>query len=137
MMQNRPLYPIGIVSELLGVHPETIRVWERNGVIQPGRRSGKRYYSENDLARLRFVQRLTNERLNLPAIRHYLKLYPCWQMDECPHCMHRTEDVSCTKPCWKEEGVYCQASANEDTCRDCEFRTQNLEHESAAVGQDT
>jgi len=100
---HRPVYTIGIVSELISVHPETIRVWERNGVIHPGRRSGRRFYSESDLARLRFVQRLTGEGLNLPAIRHYLKLYPCWHMDGCPHCMHRSEDASCTKPCWKEE----------------------------------
>lgn len=62
-MQNRLLYPIGIVSELINVHPETIRVWERYGVIQPGRRGGKRFYSENDLARLRFIQRCGFDRL--------------------------------------------------------------------------
>jgi len=55
VMQNRPVYPIGIVSELLNVHPETIRVWERYGVIKPKRRSGRRYYSETDLKRLRFI----------------------------------------------------------------------------------
>ncbi|GAI66979.1 unnamed protein product, partial [marine sediment metagenome] len=53
-MGNRPVYPIGIVSELLDVHPETIRVWERYGVIHPYRRNGKRFYSDNDLERLRF-----------------------------------------------------------------------------------
>ncbi len=136
-MQNRPLYPIGIVSELINVHPETIRVWEGYGVIHPGRRGGKRFYSENDLERLRFIQRMITEGLNMPAIRHYLRLYPCWEMDGCPHCMHRTEDVSCTKPCWKEEGVYCQASANEDTCRNCEHRNQELQHTPRAVTQDT
>lgn len=135
-MQNRPLYTIGIVSELLKVHPETIRVWEKYGVINPGRRSGKRFYSESDLARLRFIQRLTSEGLNLPAIRHYLQLYPCWEMEGCPHCMHRSEDIHCTKPCWKEEGVYCQASANEDTCRDCQFRNQEHGHHPTAINQD-
>ena len=123
-MQNRPLYPIGVVSELLNVHPETIRVWERYRVIQPPRRSGKRFYSENDLKRLRFVQRLIAEGLNLPAVRHYLRLYPCWQLDDCPVCMHRSESIGCTKPCWKEEGAYCQVSANEDLCSKCEFRPQ-------------
>ena len=135
-MHDRPLYPIGIVSELINVHPETIRVWERNDVIHPWRRGGKRFYSENDLARLRFIQRLTNEGLNLPAIRHYLRLYPCWEMEECPHCMHRSEDISCTKPCWKEEGVYCLASANEDACRNCEFHHHELQREREALGED-
>jgi len=124
VMQKRPVYTIGVVSELLSVHPETIRVWERYGVVQPQRRSGKRFYSENDLKRLRFIQRLIEEALNLPAIRHYLRLYPCWQLDGCPACMHRSELV-CAKPCWKYEGSYCEVSGNEDTCSNCEFRKES------------
>ena len=64
-MNNLPVFPMGIVSELLNVHPETIRVWERYGVVKPQRRSGKRFYSEDDLKRLRFIQKLTGEGLNL------------------------------------------------------------------------
>jgi len=123
-MHNRPLYPIGIVSELLNVHPETIRVWERHGVIQPQRRNGKRYYSDNDLKRLRFIQGLMEEGLNIPAITHYLKLYPCWYKSSCPVCMHHSERIGCAKPCWKEGGTYCQASATEDLCSKCEFHEQ-------------
>jgi MerR family transcriptional regulator/heat shock protein HspR len=121
-MKNLPSFPIGVVSELLRVHPETIRVWERYGVIKPQRRSGKRFYSEIDLKRLRFIQRLITEKLNLPAISHYLRLYPCWQMDGCPGCMHGSKFVACAKPCWKEDGIYCQVSGNEDMCLNCGFR---------------
>jgi MerR family transcriptional regulator/heat shock protein HspR len=124
-MKNLPVFPIGVVSELLNVHPETIRVWERQGVIKPKRRSGRRFYSENDLKRLRFIQKLMSEDLNLPAIRHYLRLYPCWQMEDgCPACMHRSETVACGKSCWREEGVYCLASGEEDSCATCQFRPQ-------------
>lgn len=133
MHNNRPVYPIGVVAEMLNVHPETVRVWERNGVVHPGRRSGRRFYSDDDLKRLRFIQKLTFEGLNLPAIRHYLRLYPCWDMEGCPHCMHRSEDTHCNKPCWKEEGIYCEASAHEDTCRTCEYRTQETERDAAAL----
>jgi len=124
-MQNRPVYPIGIVSELLNVHPETVRVWERYGIIQPQRRGGKRFYSEADLKRLQFIKRLMAEELNLPAIRHYLQLYPCWQLDGCPACMHRSQLAVCAKPCWKEAGAYCQAYADKDICSDCEFRGES------------
>jgi len=124
-MQNRPVYPIGIVSELLNVHPETVRVWERYGIIQPQRRGGKRFYSEADLKRLQFIKRLMAKELNLPAIRHYLQLYPCWRLDGCPTCMHHSQLAVCAKPCWKEEGTYCQAYADEDTCSDCEFRGES------------
>ncbi len=120
-MEDRPLYPIGVVSELLDVHPETIRVWEGYSVIRPLRRSGKRFYSNNDLQRLRFIQKLIAEGLNLPAIRHYLRLYPCWQLDDCPDCMQRTNNIRCAKPCWKKDGTYCQVSAEEDSCSKCKY----------------
>jgi MerR family transcriptional regulator/heat shock protein HspR len=136
-MPNRPVYPIGVVAEMLNVHPETVRVWERHGVVRPGRRSGRRFYSDNDLKRLRFIQRLTNEGLNLPAIRHYLRLYPCWELEGCPECMHRSQDATCTKPCWKEEGTYCQVSGSDDLCRNCEYRDRRLEPDTATAGEQT
>ena len=105
ILLKKPVYPIGVVADLLGVHPETIRVWERSGVIEPPeRRSGKRFYSDEDLKRLQFVQKLISEGLNLPAINHYLQLYPCWTMHDCPGCMRRTQNAGCAKPCWREDG---------------------------------
>lgn len=122
-MSNRPVYPIGVVSEILEVHPETIRQWERGGVIGlPQRRSGKRYYSDDDLKRLKFIRKLTNEGLNLTAVRHYLKLYPCWDMQECPGCMRQTQNAGCAKPCWKEDDTYCLVSSDEDLCKDCSLQ---------------
>jgi len=136
-MSNRPVYPIGIIAEMLNVHPETIRVWERNGVIKPKRRSGKRYFSDDDLKRLHFIQRLVSQGLNLPAIRHFLQLYPCWQMDDCPGCMKRSYDVSCAKPCWQEENTYCHVSENEDSCLNCELRKQQEQPEAATIDLNT
>ena len=46
---RRPVYPIGIVAEMLGVHPRTLRTYEQEGLIRPSRRGGKRFYSEIDL----------------------------------------------------------------------------------------
>jgi len=129
-MKNLAVFPIGVVSELLNVHPETIRVWERHEVVKPQRRSGKRFYSETDLKRLRFIKRLIAEELNLPAIRHYLRLYPCWRLDSCPACMHRSELAVCAKPCWKEEGTYCQVYGGEDACSNCEFRKESKEYKA-------
>jgi len=124
MLENRPLYPISVVSELLNVHPETIRVWERYGIIKPQRRSGKRFYSDMDLKRLRFIQKMIAEQLNLPAIRHYLQLYPCWYIDYCPSCMRVSKNVSCAKPCWKEQGLFCQVYGNEGLCLECKLGKQ-------------
>jgi MerR family transcriptional regulator/heat shock protein HspR len=123
---DRPLYPIGIISELLDVHPETIRVWEKSGIIKPQRRSGRRFYSDNDLKRLRFIKKLISEDLNLPAIRYHLGFYPCWHLSDCPACMHRSELTSCDKPCWKDEGFYCQVNGSQNSCLNCEFGTTEL-----------
>ena len=121
-MSNRPVYPIGVVSEILEVHPETIRQWEKGGVMEPPqRRSGKRFYSDEDLKRLQFIRKLTNEGLNLTAIRHYLQLYPCWNMQECPGCMRQTQNAGCAKPCWKEDGTYCLVSSDEALCDGCQL----------------
>lgn len=136
-MLNEPVYPIGVISDLLSVHPETVRVWEKHGVVHPKRRSGKRFYSDLDLKRLRFIKKLIDEGLNLPAIRYFLRLYPCWQSDGCPHCMHGSRDTQCSKQCWKEEGVYCQVSGTEDVCHDCELRTREDRQESATMGKDS
>jgi MerR family transcriptional regulator, heat shock protein HspR len=120
-VDQRPIYTIGVVSDLLEVHPETIRVWERHDIIKPQRRSGKRFYSETDLKRLRFIKKLMTEGLNLPAVRHYLSLYPCWKMDTCPTCMHQSELASCSKPCWKDDGLFCQVYGKEEVCAICEY----------------
>ncbi|MFC1938268.1 MerR family transcriptional regulator [Chloroflexota bacterium] len=126
IVRNRPLYAIGVVSELLEVHPETIRTWERHGVIQPPqRRSGKRSYSEIDLRRLEFIQMLTEEGLTLPAVRYFLRLYPCWKIEDCPGSMCRSSQSGFAKPCWREAATYCQAPSNEDLCINCQARQQN------------
>ena len=127
-MSDRPVFPIGIVAEILDVHPETIRQWEKAEIIEsPQRRSGKRFYSDEDLKRLKFVRKLMLEGLNLPAIRHYLQLYPCWKMHECPGCMRQTHSAGCAKPCWKEEGTYCLVSSDEDLCDGCRLYTDTGE----------
>ncbi len=123
IVRNQPLYSIGVVSELLEVHPETIRTWERYGVIQPPqRKGGKRLYSEIDLKRLEFIRRLTGEGLTLPAIRYHLRLYPCWEVNDCPGLICRSNQSSFAKPCWREAESYCQAPSNEDLCTKCKAR---------------
>jgi len=135
-MQNRPVYPIGIVSELLDAHPETLRVWERHGLVRPQRRGNKRFYSDDDLKRLQFIRKLKKEGLKLPAISYFLHLYLCWHKDDCPVCMHRSEFTNCAncaKPCWREEGTFCLVSSDEDLCTSCQYRRQEVEPGGIAV----
>jgi MerR family transcriptional regulator, heat shock protein HspR len=75
-LDDRPRYMISIAAELVGMHPQTLRIYENKGLIRPQRTSGNtRLYSEADLERLRLIQRLTNELgLNLAGVEHVLRL---------------------------------------------------------------
>lgn len=120
---GRPLYPIGVAADLLEQHPETLRVWERAGLVKPARRNTHRLYSDEDFARLRFIKGLLDRGLNLAGVRAIVELYPCWSMDSCPSCARTTDRRDCAKPCWKESGTYCQVGFLSPTlCLDCEHR---------------
>jgi len=75
-MPDRPLYMISVAAELVGMHPQTLRMYEAKGLIRPGRTpGGTRLYSEADLERLRLIQRLTTDLgLNLAGVEHVLRL---------------------------------------------------------------
>jgi MerR family transcriptional regulator/heat shock protein HspR len=76
VMDDRPRYMISIAADLVGMHPQTLRIYENKGLIRPKRTAGNtRLYSEADLDRLRLIQRLTNELgLNLAGVEHVLRL---------------------------------------------------------------
>ena len=58
---DSPLYMIGVVSKMLGVHPQTLRLYEREGFVRPRRVGGQRLYSDADIKRLAFVINLTRD----------------------------------------------------------------------------
>ena len=73
--RTRAVYVISVAAELAGVHPQTLRVYERRGLLDPSRtQGGSRRFSEQDLDRLRLIQGLTNEGLNLEGVRRVLEL---------------------------------------------------------------
>src|SRR5919108_281600 len=76
MIDDRPRYMISVAAELVGMHPQTLRIYEAKGLLHPRRTpGGTRLYSEADLERLRLIQRLTTElRLNLAGVETVLRL---------------------------------------------------------------
>ena len=74
--QERPRYIISVAAELVGMHPQTLRIYEQKGLVRPKRTAGNtRLYSESDIERLRLIQRLTTELgLNLAGVEHVLRL---------------------------------------------------------------
>ena len=75
-MDERPRYMISVAAELVGMHPQTLRIYETRGLVRPRRTPGNtRLYSERDLERLRVIQRLTTELgLNLAGVERVLQL---------------------------------------------------------------
>jgi MerR family transcriptional regulator/heat shock protein HspR len=72
---SRAVYVISVAAELAGVHPQTLRIYERKGLVDPARTGGgSRRYSEHDIERLRRIQDLTNAGLNLEGVRRVIEL---------------------------------------------------------------
>jgi len=73
--RERTLYIISVAAELAGVHAQTLRIYERKGLIEPARtQGGSRRYSDRDIALLRRIQELTNEGVSLMGVRRILEL---------------------------------------------------------------
>ena len=72
---TRAVYVISVAAELAGVHPQTLRIYERKGLVDPARTSGgSRRYSDHDIAQLRRISELTDEGLNLAGVKKVMEL---------------------------------------------------------------
>jgi MerR family transcriptional regulator/heat shock protein HspR len=72
---SRAVYVISVAAELAGMHPQTLRIYERKGLVDPARTGGgSRRYSDADISQLRRIQELTNEGLNLAGVKRVLEL---------------------------------------------------------------
>lgn len=73
--ERRAVFMIGIAAELAGMHPQTLRMYERRGLLRPSRsKGGTRLYSQRDVARLRRIQAMSETGLNLTGIERVLEL---------------------------------------------------------------
>jgi len=87
--EDLPVYVISVAAELAGLHAQTLRAYDRLGLVVPGRApGGGRRYSARDIALLREVQRLSNEGVNLEGIRRVLDLE-----DEVARLRHRVSQL--------------------------------------------
>ncbi len=74
--KHRPVYMIGVAANLAGVHPQTLRIYERKNLVEPQRTNGNtRLYSDADIERLQFIQKLTQEEgINLAGVVRIIEL---------------------------------------------------------------
>jgi len=91
VIDDRPRYMISVAADLVGMHPQTLRIYEQKGLVRPQRTSGNtRLYSEADLERLKLIQRLTTELgLNLAGVEMVIGLED--QMNRMQRRMERME----------------------------------------------
>ncbi len=73
--QHHAVYVISVAAELAGMHPQTLRIYERRGLVLPARTTGgNRRYSDADIARLRRIAQLASTGMNLEGIKHVMSL---------------------------------------------------------------
>lgn len=73
--RDHAVYVISVAAELAGMHPQTLRIYERRGLVQPARtQGGNRRYSDIDIDRLRRISELAAEGMNLEGIRRVMSL---------------------------------------------------------------
>src|SRR3989304_10138177 len=119
--KDLPRFPIGIVSELLGTTDQTLRLYEKHGLLKPARRNKNRFYSENDIKWLRCVRDLIHvKKISIEGIKKLLEYAPCWEITSCPEerKLRCTAFIDKTKPCWELNRMVCDSGAAK-TCDDC------------------
>ena len=89
-----PVYPIGVASRLLNVHPRTLRIYEDEGLIKPERKGERRLYSQNDITWVGCLRSLIHdEGISIPGIKKLLQYASCHEITDCPKEKHCTCDA--------------------------------------------
>jgi MerR family transcriptional regulator/heat shock protein HspR len=119
--KDMPLYPIGIVAELIGTTDQTLRLYEKHGLLKPARRNKNRFYSENDIKWLRCLRDLIhNKKISIEGIKKLLEYAPCWEITMCSDESKSkcSAYIDRTKPCWELNRMICNRESGK-ICEDC------------------
>jgi len=119
--KSLPLYPIGIVAELLGTTDQTLRLYEKHGLIKPARKNKNRYYSENDVKWLKCIRELIHsKKISIEGIKKLLEYAPCWEITECSEERRNkcSASIDKAKPCWELNRMICNKETGK-ICEDC------------------
>lgn len=119
--KDKALYPIGVVAELIGITDQTIRLYEKHGLIKPSRRNRNRFFSENDLKWLRCLRDIIhNKKISIEGIKKLLDYAPCWELNNCPEKEREkcSAYIDKTKPCWELNKNICRLESSM-ACEKC------------------
>ncbi len=119
--EEKPVYSIGIVAEMVGITEQTIRLYERRGLIHPIRRNNHRYFSENDISWLICIRdAIHKDKISIEGLIKLLNYAPCWEIRECPKevMTNCTAFIHKNKQCWESKKHLC-SMANLKGCEKC------------------
>lgn len=122
--KEMPLYTIGVVAEIMGTTNQTLRLYEKHGLIKPSRKNKNRFYSENDIRWLLCIRELIHDKkISIEGIKKLLDYAACWEMTSCPEerknkCLAFRDRA---KPCWELNHMICsrRSDVNGNRCEDC------------------
>lgn len=131
--KDMPLYTIGVVAELMGTTNQTLRLYEKHGLIKPSRKNKNRFYSENDIRWLFCLRELIHtKKISIEGIKKLLNYAPCWEITACPKdrknkCLAYIDRV---KPCWELNEMICsrRSDSKENRCEDCVVFISKTKH---------
>jgi MerR family transcriptional regulator/heat shock protein HspR len=119
--KGMPLYTIGIVAELMGTTNQTLRLYEKHGLVKPSRKNKNRFYSENDIRWILCLRELIHyKKISIEGIKKLLDYAPCWEITSCPEdrkadCLAYVDRV---KPCWELYETIC-SHRSDKSCEQC------------------
>jgi MerR family transcriptional regulator/heat shock protein HspR len=112
--EDRALYVISVAAELAGVHPQTLRIYERKGLVEPQRTVGRsRRYSDRDIRRLQRIQELTNGGVSLAGVKRIIALE-----EELEDLRAEIERLQCRLEAQREEADQAVADVHRQYRRD-------------------
>ena len=117
--KSMPLYPISIAAELIGTTDQTLRLYEKHGLITPTRRNKNRFYSDNDIKWLKCARQLIHEKkISIEGVKKLLEYAPCWEIQECPADKRNacSAYIDKSKPCWEVTKTRCKNGIDCDKC---------------------
>jgi len=82
---DKAIFPIGTAASMLEVHPRTLRIYEDEGLVKPGRKGGRRYYSLNDIQWIKCLRHMIHDQgISIAGIKKLMQYTSCWNIVECP-----------------------------------------------------
>jgi len=84
-----PIYPIGVAAKLLNVHPRTLRIYEKEGLVKPALVGNRRMFSADDIQWITCLRTFIHEEgISIPGLKKLLNFIPCWDVAGCPVAIH-------------------------------------------------